>query len=168
MPDERRSFKARTCVAVACVTLASCAQVERRPSSEIALPEPQTDAVPTPPVAAPEARGASAETESAARLSQRGRISLYGGAFAGKRTASGEMFDPERLTMAHPTLPFGTRVRVTNLQNQRSVEVVVNDRGPFVPGRIADLSAAAARQIGMVVDGVVEALLEVLQRARMR
>ena len=58
--------------------------------------------------------------------------------------------------MAHRTLPFGTRVRVTNLENQRSVEVVVNDRGPFVSGRIADLSEAAARRIDMVADGVVE------------
>ena len=65
--------------------------------------------------------------------------------------------------MAHRTLPFGTLVRVTNLENQRTVEVVVNDRGPFVPGRIADLSAAAAQRIGMVVDGVVEAMLEVVK-----
>ena len=70
--------------------------------------------------------------------------------------------------MAHRTLPFGTRVRVTNLENQRSVEVIVNDRGPFVRGRIADLSVRAARQIGMVVDGVVEALLEVLQPSKAR
>jgi len=66
-------------------------------------------------------------------------------------------------TMAHRALPFGTRVRVTNLENQRSVEVVVNDRGPFVSGRIADLSEAAARRIGMVAGGVVEAILDILQ-----
>jgi len=59
-------------------------------------------------------------------------------------------------------LPFGTRVRVTNLENKRSVEVVVNDRGPFAYGRIADLSEAAARRIDMVADGVVEALLDIL------
>ena len=86
---------------------------------------------------------------------------MYGKAFAGKETASGEPFDPKALTMAHRTLPFGTRVLVTNLENNRSVEVVVNDRGPFVSGRIADLSAAAARRIGMVADGVVEALLQI-------
>ncbi len=90
---------------------------------------------------------------------------MYGNDFAGRKTASGEPFDPKALTMAHRTLPFGTRVRVTNLENQRSVEVVVNDRdrGPFVSGRIADLSEAAARRIGMVADGVVEALLNILQ-----
>ena len=94
---------------------------------------------------------------------QRGRISMYADDFAGKKTASGEPFDPSALTMAHRTLPFGTRVRVTNLENHRSVEVVVNDRGPFVPGRIADVSEAAARRIGMVAKGVVEALLDVLK-----
>jgi len=88
---------------------------------------------------------------------------MYGNDFAGRKTASGEPFDPTALTMAHRTLPFGTRVRVTNLGNQRSVEVVVNDRGPFVSGRIADLSEAAARRIGMVAGGVVEALLDILR-----
>ena len=65
--------------------------------------------------------------------------------------------------MAHRTLPFGTRVRVTNLENQRSVEVTVNDRGPAVAGRIADLSLGAARRIGMVARGVVDAVLEIIQ-----
>jgi rare lipoprotein A len=90
---------------------------------------------------------------------------MYGDAFAGKTTASGERFDPSDLTMAHRTLPFGTRVRVTNLENQRSVDVVVNDRGPFVRGRIADLSEAAARRIDMISDGVVEAELDILELA---
>jgi rare lipoprotein A len=81
--------------------------------------------------------------------------------FAGKKTASGDIFDPDALTMAHRTLPFGTRVRVTNLRNERSVEVVVNDRGPAVAGRIGDLSPAAARAIGLT-DGVVNARIEVL------
>ncbi len=95
-------------------------------------------------------------------------MSMYGSHFSGRKTASGEPFDPAALTMAHRTLPFGTRVRVTNLENQRSVEVVVNDRGPFVSGRIADLSEAAARRLDMVSDGVVEALLDILDRAKGR
>ena len=70
--------------------------------------------------------------------------------------------------MAHRTLPFGTRVRVTNLENRQSVEVVVNDRGPFIRGRIADLSLAAARRIGMIADGVVEAMLEIVAPAKAR
>lgn len=97
---------------------------------------------------------------------ERGVVSHYGHAFAGKPTASGEPFDPEALTMAHRTLPFGTRVRVTNLENQRSVDVVVNDRGPFVARRVADLSLAAARRIGMIADGVVDAELRILAPPR--
>jgi rare lipoprotein A len=99
---------------------------------------------------------------------ERGRISLYSHEFAGRPTASGERFDPEALTMAHRTLPFGTRVKVTNLENRQSVEVVVNDRGPFVRGRIADLSLAAARRIGMITDGVVDAVLEIVTPGKPR
>ena len=144
---------------VSVMVLVACAQIP--PATESgAKPESQTPATapapPAPPVAAP-----SPETSTGWR--QRGRVSLYGKDFAGKRTASGTPFDPQRLTMAHRTLPFGTVVRVTNLENRQSVEVVVNDRGPFVPGRIADLSEAAAHQLGMVVDGVVDAMLEVIQ-----
>ena len=65
--------------------------------------------------------------------------------------------------MAHRTLPFGTLVRVTNVENERSVEVKVNDRGPYVAGRIADLSLGAARKLGMVDDGVIEAVLQVIR-----
>ena len=90
-------------------------------------------------------------------------MSLYGAEFAGKTTANGDVFDPDGLTMAHRTLPFGTRVRVTNAENNRNVEVTVNDRGPAVAGRIADLSLGAARQIGMVASGVVEATLEIIR-----
>jgi rare lipoprotein A len=139
--------------ALACVMLFGCAQPERAPE-----PAPPTPAPTVPPPAAPPSAG-----DTAISTQQRGRISMYGNEFAGRKTASGEPFNPTALTMAHRTLPFGTRVRVTNLENQRSVEVVVNDRGPFVSGRIADLSEAAARRIGMVADGVVEALLDILQ-----
>lgn len=93
---------------------------------------------------------------------QTGPIAWYGKKFAGRKTASGQRFDPTAMTMAHPTLPFGTRVRVTNLDNGKSVVVRVNDRGPTTAGRIADLSQAAAEQIDMVRAGVVEAKLEVL------
>jgi len=73
----------------------------------------------------------------------------YGNEFAGHRTASGERFNPGAMTAAHRTLPFGTRVRVTNSHNGRSVIVRINDRGPFVKGRSIDLSSGAARAIGM-------------------
>ena len=91
-----------------------------------------------------------------------GKIAHYGRKFTGRRTASGERFNPGALTMAHNTLPFGTKVRVTNVANKRSVVARVNDRGPTTPGRIADLSTAAASRIGMLRAGIVEAKLEVV------
>ena len=93
---------------------------------------------------------------------QEGLVSWYGAAFHDRPTASGERFDSNGFTMAHPTLPFGTEVKVTNLRNGRSVVVRVNDRGPHVGQRIADLSRAAASQIGMLKRGVVRARIEVL------
>jgi rare lipoprotein A len=93
---------------------------------------------------------------------EEGLVSWYGARFQERPTASGEIFDVEALTMAHPTLPFGTRVRVTNLRNGRSVVVRVNDRGPHIGERIADLSRAAAEEIGMLRRGIVRARIEVL------
>ena len=82
-----------------------------------------------------------------------GRASWYGGAHHGRLTASGECFDINALTAAHRTLPFGTRLRVVNLNNNRAVEVRVNDRGPVVPGRMLDLSYKAARARDAAGDG---------------
>lgn len=89
-----------------------------------------------------------------------GLASYY--AEASGRTASGEKFDANGMTAAHRTWPFGTRVRVTNLQNNRSVVVRINDRGPHRKDRIIDLSYGAAREIRMITDGVVKVRLEVL------
>ncbi len=86
--------------------------------------------------------------EKRARFVQEGLAVWYGPGFHGRKTASGEIFDMHALTAAHPTLPFGTRVRVTNLRNGRSVVVRINDRGPFGRRYIIDLSYAAARAIG--------------------
>lgn len=94
----------------------------------------------------------------------RGMASFYGNYFAGKKTASGERFNPEKLTAAHRSLAFGTRVRVTNMRNGRSVVVRINDRGPFIRGRIIDLSKGAARVIRMVGRGVAPVRVEVLGR----
>jgi rare lipoprotein A len=93
---------------------------------------------------------------------QDGMASYYGAAFTGRRTASGERFDPRALTAAHRELPFGTRLRVTNLENGRSITVRVNDRGPFASGRIVDLSWEAARALDMLRSGVAHVRLEVL------
>ena len=95
-------------------------------------------------------------------LTQDGTASYYGAAFAGRRTASGERFDPGAFTAAHRELPFGSRIRVTNLENGRSVVVRVNDRGPYADGRIVDLSEAAARELGMLHSGVARVHLELL------
>jgi rare lipoprotein A len=81
----------------------------------------------------------------------------------GTQTASGEKFDTHDLTAAHPTLPFGTRLRVTNVATGRSVTVRVNDRGPYVPGRIVDVSYSAAESLGMVGRGVANVKLDVVQ-----
>jgi len=94
----------------------------------------------------------------------RGIASFYGAYFAGKKTASGERFNPSRMTAAHKTLPFGTRVRVTNMRNGRSVVVRINDRGPFIRGRVIDLSRGAAGVIGMIGRGIAPVRVEVLGR----
>jgi rare lipoprotein A len=96
-------------------------------------------------------------------LAQEGLVSWYGAAFHDRPTASGELFDSGAMTMAHPSLPFGTMVKVTNLRNGRSVVVRVNDRGPFVGRRIADLSQAAASEIGMMRRGIARVRIVVLQ-----
>lgn len=101
--------------------------------------------------------------KSAPRGSTVGRASYYGPGFQGKKTASGERFDMNALTAAHRRLPFGARVRVTNLDNGKSVVVRINDRGPFKKSRVIDLSLAAARKIGMTATGTARVRLEVLK-----
>ena len=92
-----------------------------------------------------------------------GKASYYADRYHGRTTANGEKFDVNKLTAAHKTLPFNTVVRVTNLNNGKSVTVRVNDRGPFVQGRVIDLSPAAARKIDMIRDGVVPVRLDVVR-----
>lgn len=94
---------------------------------------------------------------------EKGKASWYGPGFNGKPTASGEKFDMYKLTAAHKTLPFGTKVRVTNLNNNKRVIVRINDRGPFKKGRVIDLSKKAAQEIDMINDGVVPVKLEILK-----
>jgi rare lipoprotein A len=89
-----------------------------------------------------------------------GLASFYGGEFQGRRTASGSRYDQRAFTCAHPSAPFGTRLRVTDLETGRSVVVTVNDRGPFAPGRIVDLSLAAARHLGIVRRGVARVRID--------
>lgn len=91
-----------------------------------------------------------------------GIASWYGPGFNGRTTASGEVFNTNQMTAAHKTLPFGTRVRVTNLTNGRSVVVRINDRGPYHGSRVIDLSRAAAEQIDMIQNGTANVRIEVL------
>jgi rare lipoprotein A len=106
----------------------------------------------TPKSSAPVARG----------LSESGQASYYGNEFHGRKTANGERFDQNQLTAAHRTLPFGTRLKVTNTQNGKTVVVRVNDRGPFVKGRVIDLSSSAFRSIAQLNSGVVPVRIQVI------
>ena len=86
----------------------------------------------------------------------RGAASYYGDEFEGRKTSSGQVFTQDGFTAAHKELPFGTKLMVMNLRNGRTVNVIINDRGPFVAGRVVDLSKSAAQQLDMIRDGVVE------------
>ena len=104
---------------------------------------------------------ATADPESPSVMT--GHASWYGEEFAQRPTASGERYDPGKLTGAHRTLPFGSRVRVTNLQNGRSVLVTINDRGPYAGRRAIDLSYGAARALGMIQRGIARVRIELVE-----
>ncbi len=138
--------------------------------SESQTGNPSSDKPPThtlpreiPPIAKipspPETEQAPPAT-SQPTMMETGVASWYGPKFHGKLTASGEVFNQEKFTAAHQTLPWGSRVKVTNLANGKSVDVRINDRGPFGKGRIIDLSRAAARALGMVGQGITTVRVE--------
>ena len=93
-------------------------------------------------------------------IEQTGEASSYGQEFQGKTTANGEKFDKNDLTAAHPTLPLGTKAKVTNLENTKSVDVRINDRGPHVKGRDIDVSPAAAKKLGITKSGIAPVKIE--------
>jgi len=97
-----------------------------------------------------------------ALASESGLASWYGHPYHGRRAANGEIYDMEQLTAAHRTLPFGTWVHVTNLTNEKTVDVRITDRGPFIDGRVIDLSHAAARAVDMIWPGVARVRLDIL------
>ena len=90
-----------------------------------------------------------------------GKASFYANKFDGRLTASGEIFSNQKMTAAHRTLPFGTKVLVTNLSNDRTVLVTINDRGPFIRGRVIDVSQKAAKTLGFYQQGITEVKLEI-------
>ena len=127
-----------------------------------AAPGHLTIVPPSPPafLPIPEQKAKAPEPASSNTPYQVGKASWYGGLFHGKATASGEVYDMYEFTAAHRELPLGTFVKVTNLSNQKTVVVRVNDRGPVTPGRIIDLSYAAACSLGMHQNGVQKVRIE--------
>lgn len=141
------------------VGTATPAEADPAPPRAVTSPSPARAAVPAPSPSArtrPQAAPAPPPTGN----SQEGRASRYAARFAGEPTASGELYTPDALTAAHRTLPMGTRVTVTNIASGESVTVRINDRGPFVEGRIIDLSQAAFAQIGPRGAGVIDVRIE--------
>ncbi len=130
----------------------------------------QAASAPAPAAAAaPAAKpAAAAATKAASGDVSEGRLAYYGRKFAGRKTASGERFNPGAMTMAHKTLPFGTLVKVTNVKTNKSVVVRVNDRGPTQADRVGDVSRAAAAKLRMLKSGVVDAKFEVVGVAKAR
>jgi len=107
--------------------------------------------------------GCAGTSAAAGSRAEHGKASYYAMKFQGAKTASGERFNQSAKTAAHRTLPFGTRVRVTNVRNQKSVTVRINDRGPFVRGRIIDLSQSAFKAIGNLDQGLLDVKVEVVR-----
>ena len=132
---------------------------------DTAVPLPAGPHAPTEtaPVSVPQAP--APQTQQGAPAGQRATVQIvtaswYGPGFHGRETASGETFNQHALTAAHRTLPLGTEATVTNLETGQSVQVTINDRGPYVPGRHLDLSHAAAKQIGLTKKGVAKVKME--------
>jgi rare lipoprotein A len=156
---------------LAAASLAACAQ-SSVVSRQTGLAAPVRQAVSEPPrqfhapvhapVSVVRRRDPSTDTATASSGTSRGVASFYTEG-QGQQTASGERYDPAGLTAAHPTLPFGTRLQVTNVATGRSVMVRVNDRGPFVKGRVVDVSYSAAEALGMVNAGVANVKVDVVR-----
>jgi rare lipoprotein A len=136
-------------ILLATVGLAACQTAVVPPPP----PPPMPEAAPPPPPSCPRYT-----------FHQEGRASWYGRTHHGRQTASGAIFDMNALTAAHRALPLGTRVRVTHIANGRSVELPINDRGPYIRGRIIDLSYAAAQRLGFAESGVAEVRIEIVER----
>lgn len=152
----------RGVVALVCAILLSCQPsprfVKSGSTGNTARPEERTEPKGDSVVAA-----TVRPSTGKALLTLEGLASYYAHGFHGKLTSNGETFDMNALTAAHRTLPFGTRILVTNLSNNKTVTVRVNDRGPFIDGRIIDLSMGAAKVIDLIQTGTAKVRLEVMQ-----
>lgn len=143
-------------IALVFVLLVSASGCAQKRVIAARTPPPAPSPIEIQPSVTPPAPGAPA------KFFEAGVASWYGVPYHGRRAANGEVYDMYKLTAAHRTLPFDTIVRVTNLKNGHKTEVRINDRGPFVDGRVIDLSLAAAREIDMVADGVAKVRLELV------
>ncbi|HEV2078452.1 MAG TPA: septal ring lytic transglycosylase RlpA family protein [Allosphingosinicella sp.] len=140
---------------------AAPAVIQTMPVPAVAVDRAEGDAAPVKSLDQPKTLDQSApKTLEKSTILGEGMASFYGAELAGNRTASGERFNPNALTAAHRTLPMGTKLRVTNKANGKSVIVRINDRGPFSKGRIIDVSREAAEQISMVRSGTARVTLE--------
>lgn len=146
-------------VALLCCSFAACGTSQRFGSRDGGESRTETRSKSDQP----EPGSASAPASGRVLLTLEGIASYYAQDFHGKQTSNGELFDMNALTAAHRTFPFDTMVRVTNLSNNRTVVVRVNDRGPFVDGRVIDLSLGAAKEIGLIQTGTARVKLEVLK-----
>jgi rare lipoprotein A len=157
----RRTFFQLSAVALTAALLSACTQTAAGDKSLLAALQQPSPTVETSRKKTSTARHRQAKPARVASLTTSdGMASFYR---HGSRTASGEKFNPRELTAAHPSLPFGTRVRVTNVSTGRSVTVRINDRGPFVRGRVIDVSHSAAESLGMVGRGVAKVKLDVVE-----
>jgi rare lipoprotein A len=132
------------------------AETRARPDT----PKPSASSQPSPSQLVPAQPAAKATPTAPVELPQTGQASWYGAAQQGKQTASGTTFDQAGFTAAHPSLPFGSKIKVTNLANGKSVEVVITDRGPSSGNRIIDLSQGAAQALEMIDSGTADVRLE--------
>ena len=166
----RRLSERLMCLLAMCLGLLlsqGCAMLQR--PSDLAAPTetttqpavPETSVGVQPPARSEPAKPPVKKSPPAqAKLPQTGEASWYGAQHHGKKTASGEIFDQAKFTAAHPSLPFGSKIKVTNIANGKSVEVEINDRGPFTENRIIDLSRAAAKALEMMQSGTTTVRLE--------
>lgn len=164
LQTSRRWLAATSAVAIAAVAALAFLLLRPEPSPSPVLLGKGKAGLKTPVADTARVAQAPAETSDAEdAVVGSGEASYYGDEFAGRPTASGELFEPTRLTAAHRSLPLGSRVRVTNMQTDESVIVRVNDRGPFAKNRVIDVSRGAAREIGMLQSGTARVRLELVR-----
>jgi len=144
VPWQFNSIRVLTLIFISAALLAGCAS------------NPKYRSVP-----ADRGKTSTRSTRTTGKVYATGVASYYGKKFHGRKTASGEVYDMYAMTAAHRTLPFGTIVEVENKKNGRKIIVKINDRGPFIPGRILDLSKGAAQKLGMIVDGTAVVALRI-------